>query len=155
MVPYPMVSSRSSRLPSPKPGSPPVCVLVLRFLPSGCHPERREESAYLLRVTLPAPVHPPPITKPFRIRTYEKCAPNPFRIRTSETQDLKPFRIRTYGKTPGGYLGSPLATHHSPFPRRQREETGRTLARQYTCQLSNQLSGPVCSLGRCLNGRNS
>jgi hypothetical protein len=39
---------------------------------------------------------------PFRIRTYEKHAPNPRRMNTSKTKDLKPFRIRTYEKTPGG-----------------------------------------------------
>jgi hypothetical protein len=40
-------------------------------------------------------------TKPFRIRTYEKCACNFFRIRTSKIQDLKSFRICTYEKRPG------------------------------------------------------
>jgi hypothetical protein len=37
-------------------------------------------------------------SKPFRIRTSEKCPPNSFRIRTHKTQDLKPFRICTYKK---------------------------------------------------------
>jgi hypothetical protein len=46
--------------------------------------------------------HQSQVTKPFRIRTYEKRVPNSFRIRTSKTRHLKPFRMNTYKKTGEG-----------------------------------------------------
>jgi len=108
-------------------------------IPSGCHPESSEGSAFLCRLSpLPRRAYPakgnpipgssrilplvtghqPPVTNLFRIRTYTKSPDNSNRIRTSKTQDLKPFRIRTYKKTRGGSLTfhgsrattSPLAT---------------------------------------------
>ena len=39
---------------------------------------------------------------PFRIRTYEKHAPNPFGMRSSKTKDLKLFRMCSYKKRGAG-----------------------------------------------------
>ena len=53
-------------------------------------PVTRHKSAFAaaaLSLTL-VTNHQSPVTKSFRIRTYEKSASNPFRIRTSKTQDL-------------------------------------------------------------------
>ena len=58
-----------------------------------------------------------PQSIPFRIRTYEKHAPNPFIIRTCKTQDLKPFRMNTYKKTGEGVpcrVTSPTQRPYSP-----------------------------------------
>ncbi len=117
-------------------------VSALGSLPLRCHPERNAESAFLGSIslfvsharpakgTLPAvsaffpptvTIHESPITKPFRIRTYKKCALNPFGIRTSKTRDLKSFRIRTYKKTPRGVPRLPsvlsLPLPAAPLPR--------------------------------------
>jgi hypothetical protein len=105
MVPCCMIPSHSSQSFSASPR--PSYLRVLRVsafssLSPVCHPEPSEGSGYDLRIARLASSHHPPITNPFTIRTYEKCASKPFRIRTSKTQDLKPFRIRTYGKNGRG-----------------------------------------------------
>jgi hypothetical protein len=68
---------------------------ALTPMPSACHSERSEGSAFLCSPQSPA-------IKSFRIRTSEKRARNPFGIRTYKTRDLKSFRIRTYKKTGEG-----------------------------------------------------
>ena len=60
---------------------------------------------------------------PFRIRTYEKHAPNPFRIRTSKTKHLKPFRMNTYEKKGEGAVIVNQITADQP---RYLQKFGRT-----------------------------
>jgi hypothetical protein len=134
-----MLSSQSSQSLSPSPAFSPLRALrvsAFSSLASGCHPERSEGSAFRFRMPSSSPDRPHRITKPFRIRTYEKHVSNPFGIRTSKTQDLKPFRICTYRKTWGGgclcsfvpSLEAPLAprtsTHLFPsFPTASKHPT--------------------------------
>jgi hypothetical protein len=107
-------------------------------IPSECHPERSEGSAFSRLLSLlprqshhakanPSIVfalflalvtsHESPVTISFTIRTYEKPACKSRRIRTSKTQDLKPFRMNTSEKTPGGCpppaIGAPPCSLHS------------------------------------------
>jgi hypothetical protein len=97
---------------------------ALTPIPSVCHPERSEGSAFLCSTQSPA-------TKSFRIRTYEKCTPNPFGIRTSKTRDLKSFRIRTYEKSPRG--------EGHPWPESSGTACGRAASQiAFTLGMENQ-----------------
>jgi len=120
MLPFPMFCS---------PNTSPTRSCPRSLRSAGCHPEKREGSAFLpffrlapLLSFTPSPgwsaAYPEPrrSTKPFIIRTSEKHVPNPFRIRTSKTQDLKPFRIRTYKKTGVGGAHFKHETHSHPPP---------------------------------------
>src|SRR5579859_308415 len=103
MLPCPMFRPRQSRphpqLPSASVQYLPVPSSCARHLPPSA---RHSSSRHLASILPPVTSHASPITKPFRIRTYEKHASNPFRIRTSKTQHLKSFRMNTSEKTGGG-----------------------------------------------------
>ena len=125
-------------------------------IPSECHPERSEGSAFSRPLSLPprqshptkgnpsivsalslplVTTHQSPITKSFTFRTYEKTACKSCRIRTSKTQDLKPFRMNTSEKTRRGSAPAPsvlfVALPAAPFPRHssrdKRLHHGRTI----------------------------
>jgi len=115
-------------LTSPVKANPFVCHSCKKHrgvgIPSECHPERSEASAFSRSLSpLPRQSHPakgnpskvvsalflslvtnhqPPVTNFCTIRTYEKCACKSRRIRTSKTQHLKPFRMNTSEKAPRG-----------------------------------------------------
>jgi hypothetical protein len=81
--------------------SPAFATLTIRVKvnPFVCHSYRKHTGwGHPLAARILSPSFRPTVANLFRIRTYEKCAPNSFRIRTCKTRHLKPFRMNTYRK---------------------------------------------------------